>query len=152
MLSLGGAFGSIGGVLFSGNNDNRNSGTGHFGAWHRPVSVNAGVAAVTLVEANISIEVRNGERYTRLLRIRSEWDGSPEDIPYLSLHDDNFFDMLPGETRVINAKLLFNRAKPAHLSGKLIVSGTNVEPFSSPISFSSAFTKTPATSLPRHPQ
>ena len=88
-------------------------------------------------EANISIQLRNGDRYARLLRIRSEWDGSDQDFPYLVLYDDNFFDMSAGESRVINAKLLFTRGKPAHVSGKLMVSATNVELLSTTISFPS---------------
>jgi hypothetical protein len=70
--------------------------------------------------------------------VRAEWDGAPQDIPYLILFDDNYFDLMPNEKRTVHATLLFASANPSHVSGKLIVRATNVEPISVTVSYVNA--------------
>ncbi|HYA25531.1 MAG TPA: glycoside hydrolase family 2 TIM barrel-domain containing protein [Terriglobales bacterium] len=78
--------------------------------------------------AHLTLRLTNGEHYARLVRFRAEWDGTAESAPYLVLYDDNYFDLAPGESRAIDARLLFPLGKAGRVSGRLIVSGTNVEP------------------------
>jgi hypothetical protein len=79
-------------------------------------------------DATLSFTLANGDRYARLLRVRAEWDGAVRDAPDVILFDDNYFDLLPAESRTVNAKIFFPQGKRQALSGKLIVMGTNLEP------------------------
>jgi hypothetical protein len=78
-------------------------------------------------DARLSVRVTNGDRYARLLRFRTEWENAAKNAPYLVLYDDDYFDLMPGESRTIKATLLSQDGKPGHISGRLIVSGTNVD-------------------------
>lgn len=74
--------------------------------------------------ATLSLNLQEGKKYARLVRLRVEWDG-PQ--PYLSLYSDNYFDLLPGEAKTVTLEVKFPEklAAPAH--GRLIVAGSNVE-------------------------
>jgi len=100
-----------------------------------PLELAAGQVAVSGGEAEFSVRLNNGNRFARLVHVRAEWDGAPQDIPYLILFDDNYFDLMPNETRTVHAKLLFASTNPSHISGKLIVRATNVEPISVTVSY-----------------
>jgi hypothetical protein len=89
-------------------------------------------------EAEFSVRLSNGNRFARSVHVRAEWDGAPQDIPYLILFDDNYFDLMPNEKRTVHATLLFPSANPSHFSGKLIVRATNVEPISVRVSYVNA--------------
>lgn len=81
-------------------------------------------------EAHLSVRLTNGNRFARSVHMRAEWEGAPQDIPYLVLFDDNYFDLMPNERRTVDATLLFASAYSGHTSGKLIVRATNAEPMS----------------------
>ena len=79
-------------------------------------------------DANVWLQLVNGDNYARLLRVRLDSQDGSQAAPYMVLYDDNYFDLLPHETRTMNARLLFPTGNTATFSGKLVVSGTNVEP------------------------
>lgn len=74
---------------------------------------------------HFSFRLANHDRYARLLRVRAEW-GKPTSAPYVVLFNDNYFDLAPGESRIIEGTALFPEGQIAPTSGKLIVEGTNV--------------------------
>jgi hypothetical protein len=74
---------------------------------------------------HFSFRLANHDRYARLLRIRAEW-GKLTNAPYMVLFNDNYFDLAPGESRIIEGTALFLEGQIAATSGKLIVEGTNV--------------------------
>lgn len=80
-----------------------------------------------------SVQLTNGTRYARLVRVRATWAGEPADSPYLVLYNDNYFDLLPGETKTIRGDLLLPDAGIHSISGMLTVAGVNVPPTEIPI-------------------
>jgi len=52
-----------------------------------------------------------------------EWDG-PQ--PYSSIYSDNYFDLLPGETKPISLEVKFADKLAAPLHGRLILAGSNL--------------------------
>jgi hypothetical protein len=76
--------------------------------------------------AYLTVELRNGDRYARLIRLREEWEGDDRHIPYLVTYSDNYFDLLPGESEKVDLKIWLAREAPASISGGLIVEGSNV--------------------------
>ena len=78
--------------------------------------------------AAFSMQVSNSDHYARLLRVRAEWDDASQSTQDLALYDDNYFDLVPGEIRTIQAKLPLVATSMGHFRGKLIVEGTNVRP------------------------
>jgi beta-mannosidase len=68
--------------------------------------------------------LKNGSSYAHLVRLRVEWN-SKSPAPYLTEFDDNAFEMLPGEERVVH---LSWRAPTGGgtPTGTLIVDGANV--------------------------
>jgi hypothetical protein len=85
-------------------------------------------AEVSGTNSYLSLQFTNGDRYARLVHVRGEWEGAAQDAPYGVLYDDNYFDLMPGESRTIVARLLLLSEATEPVSGRLIVSGTNVEP------------------------
>jgi hypothetical protein len=83
---------------------------------------------------HFSLRMANHDRYARLLRIRAEW-GKATSAPYVVLFSDNYFDLAPGESRIIEGTALFLERQIAPTSGKLIVEGTNVTPKDVTVSF-----------------
>ena len=74
----------------------------------------------------LSIELENGSRYARLIRIRTEWEDA-RTKPELFLLDDNYFDMMPGETRPVTAEVRFIAPPSAsRLPGRLIIEASNM--------------------------
>jgi hypothetical protein len=73
-----------------------------------------------------SIQLTNKDRYARLIRIRAKWDHELPDSPYLVLYDDNYFDLLPGETKTVDAELFLPEGNTAAISGALTVEGVNL--------------------------
>ena len=79
-------------------------------------------------DANLSLQLINGSNFARLVRVRLDAaQEPPQESPYLVLYDDNYFDLLPHETRTVNAKVLFRSSTAGTFAAKMIVSGTNVE-------------------------
>ena len=85
-------------------------------------------------DANLSLQFVNGGNYARLVRIRlDDSQEASQGSSYLILYEDNYFDLLPHETRTVNAKVLFRGGTPGTFAAKLIVSGTNIETVAEPI-------------------
>ena len=87
----------------------------------------AGAAGNT---ATLSLSLKNGKNYARLVRLRIEWDGPN---PYMSLYADNYFDLLPGETKNVAVELAFPDKLAAPVHGRLIVAGSNLAQTEIPI-------------------
>ena len=99
-------------------------------------------------DAGVSLQLVNRNNYARLLRVRLDSEDRSQAAPYLVLYDDNYFDLLPHETRTVNARLLFPGGKAGTFSGKLVVSGTNVEPVSMSVRWSVVPTEKRTTRSP----
>jgi hypothetical protein len=84
--------------------------------------------------AAFSVQVTNGDHYARLLRVRVDWEGAGPSARDLVLYDDNYFDLLPGESRRIEARMPLVQGKGERLSGTVWLEGTNVSPTEIPIS------------------
>jgi hypothetical protein len=76
--------------------------------------------------AKLSLKLQANKQYARLVRVRAEWDGPQEQVPYLTLYGDNYFDLLPGEAKTIELDVFLPAQRPEKLTGHLIVEGTNV--------------------------
>jgi hypothetical protein len=76
--------------------------------------------------ARFSFQVTNQDHYARLLRLRAEWDDQSADAFNPVSFKDNYFDLLPGETRTIEGKLVSYAEGKPRVAGKLIVQGSNV--------------------------
>lgn len=75
----------------------------------------------------VDLPIRNGSSFARLVRVRAEWDGSPAAAPYLATYDDNYFDLLPGESKTVRIALRMPPNAGQGPSGRLIVEGSNVK-------------------------
>ena len=87
-------------------------------------------AKATGNSATLSLNLKNGKNYARLVRLRAEWDGPK---PYMSLYSDNYFDLLPGESNPVSLELAFPEKLTAPAHGRLIVAGSNLAPTEIPI-------------------
>ena len=76
-------------------------------------------------KATVALELRNGEKYARLVRIKVEWDSPPENTPYLVMFSDNYFDLFQGETRSVNMEVFLPADHLGRISGNLVVEATN---------------------------
>jgi hypothetical protein len=90
-------------------------------------------AAVSGSSARGSLTLLNGSHYARLVRIRAEWGGLDAHAPYAPLYGDNYFDLMPGESRDISLEFRLPRAAADLASGHLIVEGSNLEARKVPI-------------------
>jgi beta-mannosidase len=85
------------------------------------------VATATGKKASATLVVKNGSEYARLIRVRAEWkegDGNP---PYLVKYSDNFFDLLPGESKSLAMEMSLAEGNMGKISGTLVVEGPNIE-------------------------
>jgi beta-mannosidase len=78
----------------------------------------------------LTIDLKSGNRYARLVRLRAVWDGQQ---PYLSMYGDNYFDLLPGEAKTISLEMKFPEKLSAPVHGRLIVAGSNTPATEIPI-------------------
>jgi beta-mannosidase len=76
--------------------------------------------------ANATLMVTNGSRYARLVRVRAEWEEGEGNSPYLVKYSDNFFDLLPGESKSVGMEMFLAADHKRKLSGTLVVEGTNI--------------------------
>jgi beta-mannosidase len=74
----------------------------------------------------LSLTLLNGKHYARLIRVRAEWDKSERS---LVLYSDNYFDLLPGESKSLHVDFYSNRDMPKGQTarGRLMIQGTNVK-------------------------
>ena len=88
--------------------------------------------------AQLQVELRNGPRFARLLRVRAEWDDADHGYmvpaePYSVLFSDNYFDLFPGERKMVTLDLRLPGKLPRPLTGQLVVEGTNVPAMKIPV-------------------
>lgn len=77
-------------------------------------------------DGHFTIRLTNGNTYARLARVRLDWNGETSQIPYLVEYSDNYFDLMPRETRTIDLNLLFTTRPAGSLSGTLSIDGANL--------------------------
>ena len=87
-------------------------------------------AKATGNSATLSINLKDGKNYARLVRLRVEWDGAQ---PSMQLYSDNYFDLLPGEGKPVSLELAFPEKLTAPAHGRLIVAGSNLAATEIPI-------------------
>ncbi len=83
-------------------------------------------AAVTGRGAHATLALTNGSQYARLVRIRAEWTEGEGNAPYLVMYGDNFFDLLPGESKTLALEMFLAKEHAAKIAGNLIIEGPNV--------------------------
>ena len=83
--------------------------------------------------ASGSLTVANGPRYARLVRIRAEWGVPDAHAPHVALYGDNYFDLMPGESREISLEFRLSGTAAEPVTGQLIVEGSNLEAVKVPI-------------------
>jgi len=84
-------------------------------------------AQVANQKAQVKLNVTNGDRYARLVRVRAEWNGEPSRVPYLLLYSDNYFDLLPGESKEVVIDAFLSQASSETVSGTFLLEGSNVQ-------------------------
>lgn len=82
--------------------------------------------SVTSRGAAGELTIRNGNRFARLVRVRAEWEKSDDKPPYLVMYGDNYFDLMPGESKVIPIGVRLPRDAHGRITGRFVVEGSNV--------------------------
>jgi hypothetical protein len=88
-------------------------------------------AAIKDHAGSFAVEIANGERFARLVRLRIEWEDAARQP--LVMYDDNYFDLFPGETKRVPVELRAPGTLAGTLQGTLIVEGTNLPEIRVPI-------------------
>jgi hypothetical protein len=78
-------------------------------------------------KVHATLTITSGGNYARLVRVRAEWDQSEGSAPYLVEYGDNYFDLLPGESKAVAIEMFLPKEHMGKLSGALVVEGTNIE-------------------------
>jgi hypothetical protein len=86
--------------------------------------------------AKVTFDLQNGLRYARLVRLRAVWESLETENPYLEVFEDNYFDLMPGESRQVSLELRLPRGVTRAVKGKLIVAGSNLAPQEIPVTIS----------------
>ena len=68
-----------------------------------------------------------------MVRVSAAWDTASVKAPYLETYSDNYFDLLPGEKKAIDVRVLVPRGVVGTIKGRLMVNGSNVNPAVVPI-------------------
>ena len=84
-------------------------------------------------EARVSLSIENRSHYAHLVRVSAAWEGESAKTPYLVTYSDNYFDLLPGEAKAIDARIFRTRGLKGESRGKFTVQGSNVRPVAVPI-------------------
>jgi hypothetical protein len=82
-----------------------------------------------------NLVVANGPNYARLVRVRAEWPGEPQESPCWIKYSDNYFDLLPGEKKNLDLEIFLLQKDAAPSAGTLIVEGPNIETKRIPFDF-----------------
>jgi len=83
--------------------------------------------------ASFNVEIANGNRFARLLRLRIEWHDPAIQKPVV-LYGENYFDLFPGEKKEIAVDVVMPEGFTGTASGTLILEGTNVSENRIPVS------------------
>ena len=78
-------------------------------------------------KVHATLTITNGSDYARLVRVRAEWDESEGNSPYLVEYGDNYFDLLPGESKPVPIEMFLPQEHMGKISGTLVVEGINTE-------------------------
>jgi len=98
------------------------------------LKVPASVAAVISGdEAHMSLNIENPRGYAHLVRVSAAWDAESTKTQCLVTYSDNYFDLLPGEMKTIDVRLLNPRGLKGTIKGKFMLSGSNVHPAEVPV-------------------
>ena len=91
------------------------------------VKVSPGAIEATIKgnAGNFAVEITNGERFARLVRLRIEWE-DPSHQPHAVMYDDNYFDLFPGEKKRVPVEFRTPATSTGTIQGTLIIEGTNV--------------------------
>jgi hypothetical protein len=73
-----------------------------------------------------SLELQNGDRFARLVRVRAEWKGEASRPPVV-LYSGNYIDLLPRERQAIEIDFRLPAVPTRPINGTIVVEGTNVE-------------------------
>ncbi len=84
-------------------------------------------------KARLSIDLKNGGSFARLVQLRLNWQGEDEQSPVLAVFDENYIDLLPGESKTVAADLILLKEGVSRISGELVIDGSNVEKLQLPI-------------------
>jgi beta-mannosidase len=87
--------------------------------------------------ASLSISNKSAS-YARLVRARAEWSSPENQAPFLVIYGDNYFDLMPGETKEITLDFRLSEAANQSARGRLIVEGSNVAQKEIPIALTQA--------------
>jgi hypothetical protein len=81
---------------------------------------------------NFTVEIANGERFARLVRLRVEWGGLNSQ-PYAVTFDDNYFDLFPGEKKRVRVEFRTPAKFAGTIRGNVIIGGSNVPEIRIPV-------------------
>ena len=90
-------------------------------------------ATVKGKKANGTLTLSNGPGYARLVRMRVEWNAPELQVPYLVTYSDNYFDLMPAETREISIEFWLPEGADGLLQGHVIIAGSNLAPVQVPV-------------------
>ena len=88
-------------------------------------------------KANTTLIIKNGGNYARLVRMRAEWEEGEGNSPFLVKYSDNFFDLLPGESKSVTVEMFLSKQHRGKLSGTFVLEGTNIESRRIPVELTS---------------
>ena len=89
-------------------------------------------------EASFNVEVANGDRFARLLRMRIEWHDPASQTP-VALYGENYFDLFPGEKKEIAVDVVMPEGFTGTATGTLILEGTNISVDHIPVSLAAGW-------------
>ena len=88
-------------------------------------------------KANATLTITNGNKYARLVRVRAEWQSGEGSSPYLVTYSDDFFDLMPGESKPVAMEMFLPKEHMGKLSGTFVVEGPNIESRRIPVEITS---------------
>jgi hypothetical protein len=96
-------------------------------------SVESVQATVVDSRASASINVTNKSRYARLVRMRAEWNEGQGAAPNLVIFGDNYFDLMPHESRAVEVEFFLPEGGQHAARGRLVIEGSNLKAVEVPI-------------------
>jgi hypothetical protein len=89
-----------------------------------PKAIEARVAEGKAI-ASFSLS-NHSKSYARLVRARARWSSAEKQSPFLVMYSDNYFDLMPGETREVTLEFRLPEGANRAAHGFLVVEGSNV--------------------------
>src|ERR1035437_2226716 len=78
-------------------------------------------ATASVNKAKATLMITNRNKYARLVRVRAEWQGGEGGSPFLVTYSDNFFDLMPGESKPVAMEMFLPKEHMGRLSGTFVV-------------------------------